>query len=82
MIITFCMLLYFGLAVVFPLVHTNVGKVTCSPRQSNVVYGIYGGYVLLSTFSEISIIQSMKGILNQDKKGSVSCNRYVIAKWF
>lgn len=56
MIICCCMLLYFGVALAFPMVYSNVGEVTCSPTQSPVVYGVYGAYVLISTFSEIAII--------------------------
>jgi len=55
-IISACMLSYFFFALAFPLIFTNVGRVTCSPTSSIAVYGAYCIYILMSTFGEMAII--------------------------
>jgi hypothetical protein len=73
------MALFACTGIVFPILHSNVGEIKCSPVKSLHIYGLYGLYVLVSTLCEIHIIQGMKKFL---KRGEVTCNRYIIMKWF
>lgn len=74
-----CMVLYACVGIVFPILHSNIGEVVCTPVNSLQIYGLYGLYVLVSTLCEIYIIQGMKKFL---KRGEGTCNRYVVVKWF
>jgi len=74
-----CVALYACVGIVFPILYSNLGKVHCTPVDSLQIYGLYGLYVLVSTLCEMYIIQGMKKFL---KRGEVTCNRYIIMKWF
>ena len=73
------MALYTTVGIVFPVVYSNMGKVYCRPVESFQIYGLYGLYVLVSSLCEIYIIYGMKKYL---LRGEVTCNMYVIMKWF
>lgn len=74
-----CTMLYVCVGIIWPIVYSNIGVVVCAPVNSFQIYGLYGLYVLVSTLCEAYIIQGMKNFL---KRGEVTCNCYVILKWF
>ena len=77
------MLLYFALAIVLPFVISFIGPSTCSPMDSLIVYGAYCGFVAVSTLAECGILVSLRSVLRTDTgAGSLSCNRYLYAKWW
>lgn len=79
------MLLYFALAIILPFIISFVGpnKDKCSPMESLIVYGAYCGFVALSTLAEGGILVSLRSALKTETgAGSLSCNRYLYAKWW
>lgn len=77
------MLLYFALAIVLPFVISFTGPPKCSPMESLIVYGAYCGFVAVSTLAEGGILVSLRSALKTETgAGSLSCNRYLYAKWW